>query len=171
MSEIASNKMKENTPVEMEKISQSANDVLNKMNAIIWSMNIGNDTVDNLISYIRSYALEYFDNTPVQCKVNTPSTIPDTELTGDKRRNIFLCIKETLNNVLKHSNASQATIDISSNHVLSIRVSDNGKGIDLQNLRQFGNGLKNIGRRMESIGGTFRIENNNGTVTLLELPL
>ncbi len=171
MSEIARNKMKENTPVEIEKISQSANDVLNKMNAIIWSMNIGNDTVDNLISYIRSYALEYFDNTPVQCKVNTPDNIPDKELTGDKRRNIFLCIKETLNNVLKHSTASLVTIEISTNHQLHIRVSDNGKGIDLQNLRQFGNGLKNIGRRMESIGGEFRIENNNGTVTILELPL
>ena len=76
MSEIARNKMKENTPVEIEKISHSANDVLNKMNAIIWSMNSGNDTLDNLISYIRSYALEYFDNTPIQCKVNTPEHIP-----------------------------------------------------------------------------------------------
>jgi signal transduction histidine kinase len=45
MSEIARNKMKENTPVEIDKISSSANEVLNKMNAIIWSMNSGNDTV------------------------------------------------------------------------------------------------------------------------------
>jgi signal transduction histidine kinase len=170
MSEIARNKMKENTPVEIEKISQSANDVLNKMNAIIWSMNIGNDTVDNLISYIRSYALEYFDNTPISCKVSTPAHIPDKELTGDKRRNMFLCIKETLNNVLKHSGATEVTIDISTDHLLRIRVADNGKGIDLQNLRRFGNGLKNIGRRMESIGGEFRIENIKGTVTTLELP-
>ena len=44
MSEIARNKMKEETPVEIEKISQSADEVLNKMNAIIWSMNSGNDT-------------------------------------------------------------------------------------------------------------------------------
>lgn len=59
------------------------------MNAIIWSMNSGNDTLDNLVSYIRSYALEYFDQTPIECKVNTPATIPDLEITGDKRRNIF----------------------------------------------------------------------------------
>src|SRR6185436_15655442 len=44
MSEIARNKMKEETPVEIEKISQSADEVLNKMNAIIWSMNSSNDT-------------------------------------------------------------------------------------------------------------------------------
>ena len=171
MSEIARRKMKENTPVEIEKISDSANDVLNKMNAIIWSMNSGNDTLDNLVSYIRSYALEYFDGTHIDCKVNTPTSIPDFELTGDKRRNIFLCIKETLNNALKHSSGANITIDIELKPELKITIHDDGKGIDLQNLRQFGNGLKNIGRRMESIGGTFTIENKNGTVTTLVLPL
>ncbi len=171
MSEIARNKMKENTPIEIEKISRSANDVLNKMNAIIWSMNSGNDTLDNLISYIRSYALEYFDGTSIDCKVNTPDIIADKELSGDKRRNIFLCLKETLNNALKHSHASQIIIDIKLNDQLTITVTDNGTGIDLQNLRRFGNGLKNMARRMESIGGQFTIENNNGTVTILQLPL
>ncbi len=171
MSEIARNKMKENTPVEIEKISSSANDVLNKMNAIIWSMNSGNDTLDNLVSYIRSYSLEYFENTPIECKVITPQQIPDKEITGDKRRNIFLCVKETLNNAWKHSGASVITIDIKINHSLVIQISDEGKGIDMQNLRQFGNGLKNIARRMESIGGIFTIKNNHGAVTTLELPL
>lgn len=171
MSEIARKKMKENTPTEIEKISQSANDVLNKMNAIIWSMNSGNDTLDNLVSYIRSYALEYFEATPIHCKVNTPEIIPPYEITGDKRRNIFLCVKETLNNALKHSEASEITINFRVSDFLDIVISDNGKGIDMQQLRQFGNGLKNIGHRMESIGGTFKIERDNGTVTTLELPV
>ncbi len=171
MSEIARNKMKENTPAEIEKISNSANDVLNKMNAIIWSMNSGNDTVDNLVSYIRSYAIEYFESTPVDCKILTPDTIPAITITGDKRRNIFLCIKETLNNALKHSGASIITINITIDEVMRIVISDNGKGIDKERIRQFGNGLKNIARRMESIGGSFTIENNNGTVTTLPLPL
>jgi signal transduction histidine kinase len=171
MSEIARNKMKESTPVEIEKISSSADEVLNKMNAIIWSMNSGNDTVDNLISYIRSYALEYFDATPIDCKVITPEQIESKELTGDKRRNIFLCVKETLNNALKHSQASLLKIEFEANDTLVIRISDNGVGIDMLKLREFGNGLKNIARRMELIGGTYTIENNNGTVTTLKLPL
>lgn len=170
MSEIAKNKMKENTPVEINKISQSANDVLNKMNAIIWSMNTGNDTLDNLISYIRAYSLEYFDGTSIDCKVITPDEIPEKELTGDKRRNIFLCVKETLNNALKHANATQVTITIETHTGLLISIKDNGKGIDLDKIRQFGNGLKNIKRRMESIGGSLTIENENGTVTIIRLP-
>ncbi len=171
MSEIARNKMKETTPVEIERISHSADEVLNKMNAIIWSMNSGNDTLDNLVSYIRSYATEYFENTQVDCTVITPAFIEPKELSGDKRRNIFLCVKETLNNALKHSAANEIKIDFSINHNLVIRILDNGVGIDMQKLRQFGNGLKNIARRMESIGGSYSIENNHGTLTTLTLPL
>jgi signal transduction histidine kinase len=171
MSEIARNKMKENTPVEIDRISHSADEVLNKMNAIIWSMNSGNDTLDNLISYIRSYALEYFDNTSVDCKVTTPQDIPDIEISGDKRRNIFLCVKESLNNILKHARASQVTIRVSIDNELLIEIRDNGVGIDLENIREFGNGLKNINRRMENIGGHYSIRNEGGTVTKLRLPI
>jgi len=171
MSELAKSKMKQNIPVEIEKISQSADDVLNKMNAIIWSMNSKNDSLGNLISYIRAYSTEYLEGTSVNCKVTIPRDIPEKELSGDKRRNIFLCVKETLNNMLKHSGATGLTIDILTEGALTIRIHDNGKGIDLQKIRQFGNGLQNIKRRMESIGGDFEIKNNNGTETILTLPL
>ncbi|HET9745082.1 MAG TPA: sensor histidine kinase [Chitinophagaceae bacterium] len=171
MSEIAKNKMKENIPVEIEKISNSANEVLNKMNAIIWSMNSSNDTLDSLISYIRAYAIEFFDNTPVDCRVNMPETIPYKELSGDKRRNIFLCVKETLNNTLKHSRGNKVNINISTNGELKIDITDNGVGIDPDKIRRFGNGLKNIERRMKGIGGNYRIMNNGGTETILNLPL
>jgi len=171
MSEIAKNKMKQNTPLEIEKISQSADDVLNKMNAIIWSMNSQNDSLGNLISYIRAYAIEYLEGTSIKCKVNVPDDIPEQQLAGDKRRNIFLCVKETLNNMLKHSKAAQLIIDITVAGKLIIKIADDGVGVDLQNIRQFGNGLQNIDRRMKSIGGNFEIKKNNGTESILILPL
>ena len=171
MSEIARNRMKKEAPPEIEKISQSANEILNKMNAIIWSMNSGNDTIDNLVSYIRVYAQEYFDGTPIDCRVTVPAEIPHTELSGDRRRNLFLCVKETLNNVLKHSGASRLSIEFGFGEALEIRIADNGVGIDKEKTRLFGNGLKNIARRMESIGGSYAIENHSGTVTTLTLPL
>ncbi|HET6768084.1 MAG TPA: ATP-binding protein, partial [Chitinophagaceae bacterium] len=171
MSEIAKNKMKENVPVEIEKISNSANEVLNKMNAIVWSMNSSNDTLDSLVSYVRAYSIEYFDATPIECKMTIPETIPLKEITGDKRRNIFLCVKETLNNTLKHSMASKVTITIETSGALTISIADNGVGIDAEKIRRFGNGLKNIERRMKAIGGSYVISNNKGTITNLELPL
>ncbi|RYY62072.1 MAG: sensor histidine kinase [Chitinophagaceae bacterium] len=171
MSEIARNKMKDSTPVEIDKISHSADEVLNKMNAIIWSMNSGNDTLDNLVSYIRSYALEYFEYTPITCRISVPENVPEMELTGDRRRNLFLCVKETLNNALKHSKATEITIGFEIREDLRITIRDNGVGADFQQIRQFGNGLKNITKRMTSIGGTYDLKNDHGTVTTLILPL
>src|SRR5258708_12690857 len=106
MSEIVKSKMKENTLPEIEKISQSANELLNKMNTIIWTMTSSNDSVENLVAYIRSYAVEFFENTAIDCFFNMPSPIPPPQITGEKRRNFFLSIKEALNNVLKHSQSS-----------------------------------------------------------------
>ncbi|MCZ2458047.1 MAG: histidine kinase [Chitinophagales bacterium] len=171
MSEIAKDKLKDQAPSEIGKISDSANEVLDKMNTIIWSMSSSNDTLDNLIYYIRNYATEYFENTPIRCEVNVPENIPQHVMSGNKRRNIFLSAKEALNNVLKHSGASSVSIDIAVNPNLRIRIVDNGKGIDMDHIRRFGNGLKNMSKRMEDIGGSFQIENNNGTLVTLQSPL
>ena len=171
MSEIVKTKMKESTLPEIEKISHSANELLSKMNTIIWTMVSSNDTIESLIAYIRAYAVEFFENTPIDCQFNLPSYIPPIELSGEKRRNLFLSVKEALNNVLKHSQASRVIINIEVNDKLQIEIADNGVGIDMDHIRKFGNGLQNMKRRIASIAGEFRIENHQGTKALFELEI
>ncbi|HTQ28608.1 MAG TPA: sensor histidine kinase, partial [Puia sp.] len=171
MSEIVKTKMKEDTLPEIEKISNSANELLNKMNTIIWTMVSSNDSVESLVAYIRSYAVEFFENTPIECHVKLPSHIPPRDLSGEKRRNIFLAVKEALNNVLKHSRAGHVSIEIAVLDKLIISVHDDGIGVDLENLRKFGNGLQNMKKRIASISGDFRIENHQGTRTIFEVEL
>jgi len=171
MSEIVKTKMKEDTLPEIEKISNSANELLNKMNTIIWTMVSSNDSVESLVAYIRSYAVEFFENTPIECHVKLPPHIPPRDLSGEKRRNIFLAVKEALNNVLKHSRAGHVSIEIAVLDKLIISVHDDGIGVDLENLRKFGNGLQNMKKRIASISGDFRIENHQGTRTIFEVEL
>ena len=172
MSEIMKSRLKGDVVPELEKISNSANELLGKMNTIIWTMKSSNDTLESLIAYIRAHAIEYFDSTPIECKVQLPVLIPQAEVSGEKRRNIFLSIKEALNNAMKHSQASQINIIIStSDQWLMIKVADNGVGIDADKLRRFGNGLSNMRRRMESIDGRFKIESDNNCVLTFESPL
>jgi signal transduction histidine kinase len=142
------------------------------MNTIIWTMKSSNDTVESLVAYIRAHAIEYFDSTPIDCSVKMPAVIPQADISGEKRRNVFLCIKEALNNAMKHSQASKLSIEITTrDNRLSIRIADNGVGIDTEKLRRFGNGLSNMKRRMELIGGSFTVENCQGAVLVFELPL
>ncbi|HZG26258.1 MAG TPA: 7TM diverse intracellular signaling domain-containing protein [Chitinophagaceae bacterium] len=171
MSEIVKSKMKEHTLPEIHKISNSANDLINKMNTLIWTMKSENDSLESLITYIRAYALEFFENTSIDCVVNIPYSIPQVELSGEKRRSIFLSVKESLNNVLKHSKAGKVMISYLISEKLVILILDNGVGIDLQNLRPFSNGLDNIKKRIEGIDGVYRIENLNGTGTRTTMEL
>ena len=70
------------TVPEIEKISSSANELLTKMNAIIWSMSSSNDSLGNMVAYIRSYSLEYFENTGVNCIINLPEELPNLVVAG-----------------------------------------------------------------------------------------
>ncbi|HEY1201902.1 MAG TPA: sensor histidine kinase, partial [Niastella sp.] len=172
MSEIMKSRLKGDVVPELEKISNSANELLGKMNTIIWTMKSSNDTLESLIAYIRAHAIEYFDSTPIECQVQLPVLIPQAEVSGEKRRNIFLSIKEALNNAMKHSQASQIQIIIStSDKWLMIKICDNGVGIDADKLRRFGNGLSNMRRRMESIDGSFKIDSGKNCVLTFEAPI
>jgi signal transduction histidine kinase len=171
MSEIVKSKMKDTTLPEIEKISNSANELLTKMNTIIWTMTSSNDTVENLVAYIRSYAVEFFENTAIDCIFSMPASIPPREISGEKRRNIFLSVKEALNNVVKHSQSSVVRINVTVQDRMVIEIQDDGIGIDLEKLRKFGNGLNNMKKRMASINGEFNIENSRGTRTTFYLTL
>ena len=167
-SELAKGRLGDLKVPEIEKISSSANELLNKMNAIIWSMSSSNDSLGNMIAYIRSYSLEYFENTGVTCKISLPEGLPNVVVNGEIRRNVFLVVKEALNNILKHARATEVTITLERvPDGLKLFIHDNGTGIDFEKLRQFGNGLKNMKKRMDDVNINFSIENNNGTLITL----
>lgn len=163
-SELAKKRIEKGSIPEIDRISSSANDLLNNMNAIIWTMSSSNDTLDNMVAYIRSYALEYFENTGLNCHTHVDDNLPNISVSGDVRRNIYLVVKEALNNILKHAEATEVYLTLKkSSDGLLLHIQDNGKGIDFNNLRKFGNGLTNMKKRMEERNISFSIENNNGT--------
>lgn len=167
-SELARNKLGDNSIPEIDKISSSSNELLNKMNAIIWSMTSSNDSLGNMTSYIRSYALEYFENTGIRCRISIPDNLPDIEVIGEIRRNVFLVVKEALNNILKHSQATEVSITLQKvAGGLTLNIQDNGVGINFAALRQFSNGLNNMKKRMADVNIDFNIENKNGTLVTL----
>jgi signal transduction histidine kinase len=164
-SELAKRRIGDKVIPEIEKISSSANELLEKMNAIIWSMSSSNDSLGNMIAYIRSYSLEYFEDTGINCHITIPENLPNIVVSGTIRRNVFLVVKESLNNIVKHSGATEVHITLAKvPDGLKLFIQDNGKGIDFEKLRQFGNGLKNMKKRMNDLGIDFSIENNNGTL-------
>ena len=168
-SELAKRKLGTKNLPEIDKISSSANELLNNMNAIIWTMSSSNDSMDSMVAYIRSYALEYFENTGIACHIHIDEDLPKLIVSGEIRRNIYMVVKEALNNILKHSKATDVYLTLKkTTEGLSFCIHDNGTGIDLENIRRFGNGLNNMRKRMEKMGIAFTIENHNGTMITLK---
>jgi signal transduction histidine kinase len=172
LSEVAKQKLRgEKPPEEIDKIVHSSSELTEKMSEIVWALNSQNDTLESLIAYIRAYAMKYSEEIQLDCKVSMPEKIPLANLSGEQRRNIFLCVKESLHNIVKHAGATHIEINFLLNTNFRIEIHDNGKGIDLNSLRQFGNGLKNMQSRMKTIGGSFGVKNEQGTTCTFTVPL
>ncbi|HEX6846835.1 MAG TPA: ATP-binding protein [Chitinophagaceae bacterium] len=155
---------------EVEKIYESVGDISAKMKEVIWSLNAENDRLSSLISYIQRQARQWLENYPCQLTVNVPEKIPDMEIDGESRRNIFLTVKEAVHNIIKHSGADRVTINITSDDQLMISVSDNGKGMHMNENINMGNGLKNMKHRIHQLNGKIFMQNNEGFTLTFEIP-
>jgi len=156
---------------DITKIREYSHEMIDKMGEIVWALNEKNDSLSDLLSYTRSYTVEYLSQSGVACTIDAPEIFPANFVSGEFRRNVFLSVKEILHNIVKHSQANQVTISIQINHRLSIHILDDGIGFDRSKIRPYSNGLVNIEKRMKDIGGSMEMQNRNGTLVKLTIPL
>ncbi len=150
----------------IKEISDRAAEVIDNVSEIVWAMNPQNDKLDNLIAHTRRYAVKYLGLANISCQFMVPEIIPASPLSAELTRNIFLVVKETLHNIVKHSCASEVTFTIDLlNQQLNIKIKDNGKGFSLDESTGLGNGLLNMRRRIEDISGVINIESTYGKGT------
>jgi signal transduction histidine kinase/ligand-binding sensor domain-containing protein len=158
---------------EINTISTSAHRLVQTMSEIIWALNPQNDTLENLLAYIREQSQQYFDPFDNQFDIHFPEEVPLIKLTNEERRNLYLVTKELLNNALKHAEASIISLSFFVNkNQLCFSVKDNGIGIGQKNVRAGTNGIRNLKKRMSDIGGTIEWRGiQQGTEVNYGLPL
>jgi signal transduction histidine kinase/ligand-binding sensor domain-containing protein len=174
LSEMIGMKKERQQPIEQEvgKIREYSQEMIGKMSEIVWALNEKNDTLTDLVSFTRAYALEYLHQHDIACEATVIADESDRFVSGEFRRNIFLAVKEALHNVVKHSGADFVRLEIRSDEkLLQIRISDNGRGFDPSAVSRFANGVTGIRRRMNELGGKAIFEISNGTSLELEAPL
>ena len=163
-----------NIAEKLEEISSASENVVKTFSEIVWSLNPQNDSLENLASFIGQISTEFLSKADIRCRLEYPPEFTPYNISSKVRHNIIMTVKELLNNIIKHADASIVTITISTDEkTLLIMIRDNGKGFDINNVRKYGNGLKNIQKRIEGIGGEFILESipDNGTMSKVFLPL
>jgi ligand-binding sensor domain-containing protein/signal transduction histidine kinase len=168
------------SPAEIEshvqQISQTARETTRSLDEIVWAVDPSNDTLEGLTNYVCKYAQEYLALAGLRYRAEVPAQLPAITIPPEVRHNVFLAFKEAVNNVVKHAQASEVRVRLQlqpGNFALSIE--DNGRGMGGRDAGapQVRNGLRNMRKRMDDIGGEFSIAGGEkgGTIVRLVVPI
>jgi signal transduction histidine kinase/ligand-binding sensor domain-containing protein len=164
---------KEKTDERIEKMSATARQAVTSLDEIVWAVNPRNDTLVHLVDYAGQYATGYLRAAGIRCLLDVPEVLPSSEVSSDVRHNLFLVIKEGLQNIVKHSRATEVWLRvITEPTALRVTIEDNGKGFEGNAQDPWADGLRNMRERVAEIGGECRVESRvgAGTVITIELP-
>ena len=164
------------------QLHETAREVTRTLDEIVWAVNPQHDSLESLANYLSRFAQSFLSAAGMRCRVEVPLDISPLPLTSEMRHNVFLAFKEALNNVVRHSHATEVTIELQLHgSELRLLIQDNGSGFkvpeaftqggDLETATRIskGNGLLSLHRRMQESGGYCHIESHAGTGTRIEL--
>ncbi len=156
-----------------EAIKETAVKMIDNMRDLIWALNPENTTLVNLVVRMREYTTDYLEDYAIAVRYEIQEFLPQTAITKESHRELFMVVKETINNIAKYAQATEVNFEVAlsaSDFILTIR--DNGIGFDTTLLSK-GNGLKNIIKRIEAFGGICNITsaNQKGTTVDVRIPL
>lgn len=161
---------KDSDNVGIAKVINQSRSLSKSLREIIWAIDPGNDKLSELLFYLRDYINEFSDHTTISCKIDFPDVIEDFEVAAEIRRNLFLALKEILNNVAKYANTDSVYVEFYIKNKLGyLTVTDKGCGFDEDSVVK-GLGLESIKQRAEYLGGRFKMDSkiNEGTTIKLE---
>ncbi|HUE37342.1 MAG TPA: triple tyrosine motif-containing protein, partial [Candidatus Acidoferrum sp.] len=157
----------------LKKLSGAAQQVINSLDETVWAVNPRNNTLPNLINYIGRFAIEFLKTAEIECHADLPERPPNCVIPAAVRHNLFLAVKEALNNVVRHANAGAVKLRITATEqVLEITIEDDGCGFANVPDNNGADGLYNMRHRIEEIGGTFQLksEPRSGTTIVFTSP-
>jgi signal transduction histidine kinase/ligand-binding sensor domain-containing protein len=166
----------EQTNANLGRITDSARHLTRSMDEIVWAVDPQHDTLPGLMDYISAYAEDYLRVAEVRCRMDLPLDLPPSRVDAELRYNLFLAVKEVLNNIVKHAKATEVwlRLKLEANSVTLV-LEDNGRGISSSvgasdgTRISSGYGLANLEKRLSVVGGRCRIESLPGQGTRVEM--
>ena len=141
------------------------------LDTIVGAVNQANDSLAELVTYLGDLFQELFRRSAIKARLAIAADIPHHVLTTEERSHLFFAAKEAMNNVLKHSRATEAWLRVSMvNDEFVLTLEDDGRGFDQQSSQAAeGNGLANMRARLEKLKGTLHVRSAPGTGTTVTI--
>ncbi|HEX8250046.1 MAG TPA: two-component regulator propeller domain-containing protein [Pyrinomonadaceae bacterium] len=163
------------TPVTkpLSMIAETSRELVDAMSDIVWAINPRKDNLSDLTGRMHRFAADVLTAGNINLKWHAPDPDKSIPIGANVRREIFLIFKESINNVVKHSNGTEVEAEIRLDAAsLELSLRDNGKGFDVSG-RSDGHGLGSVRERANALGGDFQIvsQTGKGTGITLKVPL
>ena len=161
------------SPLLFNAITEKARNLIAALDVIVWAVDPEANSLQSLADYLSSYADEYLAHSNIACRFKIPASLPSVTLDGRIRHDLFLAVKETLHNVVRHSQATEVEFQLTVGEgAVDISISDNGAGFKVEGIKD-GHGLRNIASRLNKIGGNCQMQSlaGAGTKVNISLPL
>jgi signal transduction histidine kinase/ligand-binding sensor domain-containing protein len=135
----------------LQQVKDNLTEATMSLRDMIWVLDDSLDTVDELITRIKQFAIPVAGASNIEVIIKADSDVNSRQLAKEEKRNLFLICKEAINNSIKYSGASRIDVDITaSGKKIQIVVADNGKGFNVEEVKK-GYGLKNMQYRAGQI--------------------
>ena len=165
----------EQTGNNLERISDSARTLTKAMDEIVWAVDPQHDTFDGLMDYISAYAEDFLRVAGIRCRMDFPLPLPVMRVDAELRYNLFLALKEALNNIVKHAKATEVWLRLKvEEKAFTLSVEDNGQGLAaaaaaVSGRISSGSGLSNLEKRLATVGGRCEIVSEAGKGTRVQM--
>jgi signal transduction histidine kinase/ligand-binding sensor domain-containing protein len=148
----------------LDEIADSARSLIDALGDTIWSIDPRNDDVRSVVVRAQDFAAALFEAQDTAVDVTVPDPVARIPLRAEQRREIFLILKEALNNTARHAAARRVNIEAGVDAgSLRITVKDDGKGFGSREpSRDGGRGVPSMSDRAARAGGRLHIESEPG---------
>lgn len=150
----------------LSKITLYSKGISSSLSEIVWAINPGHDNVASLIRYMKATANSLLEDSGINYMPNFPGKEISTAIHPEIKRNIYLIMKEAINNSLKYANAKNIAVNFEiEQNKFKLQIADDGEGFDTSNIEtsaKSGNGLLNMKQRMAQHCNTLQIISSPG---------
>ena len=146
----------------LKHIAEKSRSMMGSISDIVWSINPGKDTLEELVHKIQIFAIESLESIDINLHFEVPDPLPAMAIPLEYRRHLYLIFKEGINNIAKYSGAQNVhfSIEVNGNNLV-MALRDDGSGFSLDD-KSNGNGIGNIRSRAAEMKARLRMHSSPG---------
>jgi signal transduction histidine kinase/ligand-binding sensor domain-containing protein len=151
------------------QIGHNAQNMLNAMDDIVWSINPKADTFESVILRMKEVANTLAEPLAIEVTFDYDESLNNENLPMLFKKNIYLIYKESIHNAIKYSGTKKIDVHLKKKHSkIVLTITDYGKGFDMS--KEYNrNGLKNIKQRAEEINGKIVMQSDKDIGSSIQL--